>query len=435
MAEMTESPVRPRSAVHPATGLFGVAGMAAGLTGLAVYDVGLNQAQQALALCLCAALPMMLVDCLAFRVYRSGIGRYRGKRRDYRRIAVKLIGLYAAFALIALGYWLFPEYAGRFYEPYFYVLGDIWPWLVVLAVPYFLWLDPRMQAPVDGCWHAGMAVLGRWRSVDPEPLWQFARSWLIKAFFLPLMFVLLTRSVSFVLREIGNGALSGQAGWFGLLFELTFTVDLVFVCVGYALTFRILNSHIRSAEPSLLGWAVTLACYQPFWGLINGQFLAYDDDGFGWRNWLSDSEPLIGVWAAAILGLSAFYAWASVAFGLRFSNLTHRGIITAGPYRVTKHPAYIAKNASWWLIAVPFIAAGPWHEALRHCLLLLLVNVLYYLRARTEERHLAQDPVYVQYAFWMEDNGWLRKLGRWWPRAFAFRWRDPADARAALGLN
>ncbi|CAN0310921.1 unnamed protein product, partial [Chrysoparadoxa australica] len=121
------------------------------------------------------------------------------------------------------------------------------------------------------------------------------------------------------------------------------------------------------------------------------------------------------------IGLSAIYAWATLAFGLRFSNLTPRGIITSGPFRATKHPAYIAKNLSYWLIAVPFVAAGGWDDALRNSLLLLLVNVIYYVRARTEERHLALDRVYVEYALWIEQHGWLRKAGEWCPALFRFR--------------
>lgn len=407
--------------------------MTLGLVVLWSFDLGLSQIQQTVFVCLALALPMIGVECLVFRVHESIVNPSAARRLDLHRVCVKLVGLYAAFSAIALGYWLFPEYASGFYEPYFRVLGGIWPGLVALAVPYFLWLDRRTPEPHDGCWHAGMAVLGRWESVNRHLLGQFARSWLIKAFFLPLMFVLLSRSITFILSGLETGALFDEERRHGFLFELTFTVDLAFACVGYTLTIRALDTHIRSAEPTLLGWLVTLACYQPLWGLVSGHYLPYDSDGTGWRDSLPDVDVIVWFWSAAILVLSAVYAWASVAFGLRLSNLTHRGIITNGPYRFTKHPAYLAKNVSWWLIAVPFITHGPWHEALQYCLLLLLVNVLYYLRACTEERHLAQDPVYIQYALWIEENGLLRHLGWWFPRLFAFRWRRPEAARAALG--
>lgn len=90
---------------------------------------------------------------------------------------------------------------------------------------------------------------------------------------------------------------------------------------------------------------------------------------------------------------------------MRFSNLTNRGIITNGPYRFMKHPAYVCKNIAWWLISVPFIsAAGPAH-AIKHCLLLFGLNLVYYLRAVTEERHLSLDNTYVDYANAMNNKG------------------------------
>ena len=56
------------------------------------------------------------------------------------------------------------------------------------------------------------------------------------------------------------------------------------------------------------------------------------------------------------LFLVLVYCLATVAFGYRMSNMTYRGIITSGPYRFTKHPAYLGKVASWWLISLPFFS-------------------------------------------------------------------------------
>lgn len=132
-------------------------------------------------------------------------------------------------------------------------------------------------------------------------------------------------------------------------------------------------------------------------------------------------------WAAMLVLLLAIYALSTVAFGLRFSNLTARGIITDGPYRFSKHPAYLSKNLSWWMISVPFVATAP-VLALTNCLQLLLVNAIYYARARTEEAHLSRDPDYVRYALWMNEHGLLAWLGRRWSW---LRYRPPAQAAAA----
>jgi protein-S-isoprenylcysteine O-methyltransferase Ste14 len=185
---------------------------------------------------------------------------------------------------------------------------------------------------------------------------------------------------------------------------------------------RLFDSHIRSVEPTMLGWVVALICYQPFYSVI-GQFYLHYDGNVDWSGWLAPTPVLRDLWGMLIVALSIFYGLATAAFGLRFSNLTHRGILTNGPYRLTKHPAYVSKNLSWWLISVPFVVSGDWPTTIRHCALLLLLNTVYFLRARTEEWHLSRDPNYVTYALWMNEHSVLRVFGRLIP---ALRYRAPS---------
>jgi steroid 5-alpha reductase family enzyme len=116
--------------------------------------------------------------------------------------------------------------------------------------------------------------------------------------------------------------------------------------------------------------------------------------------------------AGVVIFLVLVYVLATIAFGVRFSNLTHRGILTNGPYRFTKHPAYVAKNSSWWLTATPFLAHDSVAQAIKRCLMLGLMNFMYFMRAKTEERHLSQDPTYVEYGLWMNEHGVLRFLNK-----------------------
>jgi hypothetical protein len=74
---------------------------------------------------------------------------------------------------------------------------------------------------------------------------------------------------------------------------------------------------------------------------------------------------------------------------------------------------------------VPFISDQGWQMAVRNCLLLGLLNLVYYARARTEERHLSRDPDYVAYALWINEHGLLRSLGRRLP---FLRYRAPVPA-------
>ena len=59
---------------------------------------------------------------------------------DPSRVAVRLCGLLATLALVAIAYWLFPEYRGAFYLPYWQFLRTIAP-AAVLVPFYFVWAD------------------------------------------------------------------------------------------------------------------------------------------------------------------------------------------------------------------------------------------------------------------------------------------------------
>ena len=48
------------------------------------------------------------------------------------------------------------------------------------------------------------------------------------------------------------------------LFELLFVIDVQIGTVGYLLTMRPLDAHIRSGNPYLAGWLAALMCYPPF---------------------------------------------------------------------------------------------------------------------------------------------------------------------------
>ncbi|MGH8457097.1 MAG: isoprenylcysteine carboxylmethyltransferase family protein, partial [Stenotrophobium sp.] len=321
---------------------------------------------------------------------------------DAGRVATKLAGLMLTLALIAFAYWLFPEYHGTFYNPFWFALGYVGSALLIASPLYFWWMDSRLAEPRDAYWHTGRLLFGGWGNAEWGVIGQHFLGWTVKAFFLPLMINYLGQEV----RQTSDAwtRASQGLGWYDFCYHAGFLVDLLFCVMGYTMTFRAIGSHIRSTEPTAFGWLVALMCYQPFYSLIGGQYLKYDD-GLGWGPWLSGMPALQAVWGTAIIVLVFVYSLCTVAFGLRFSNLTHRGIITSGPYRYSKHPAYLSKNLSWWLVSVPFICKAGAFEAFRNCCLLGLLNLIYFLRARTEEWHLSRDPLYVAYAQWINEHG------------------------------
>lgn len=232
--------------------------------------------------------------------------------------------------------------------------------------------------------------------------------WCVKCFFLPLMLAWSWNWLAGLEFRLPHG---GSLYWYVLGMTLLYTVDTSFGVIGYVSTAKCLGGEIRSVDATVLGWLSALVCYPPLSVLVLDTWLIARN-AQDWRRWLEDGSTAAMIWAASILLLTAIYTWATVVFGPRFSNLTHRGIITHGPFRWSKHPAYISKNLSWWLISVPFVAKDGVGQAVLACLAMLAVNGVYWVRARTEERHLRQDPQYRDYADWIARHGLFARLCR-----------------------
>ena len=400
----------PPSATHAGVAWSGAAAMLSGVAVLYFGSPAHHIAHLALIVMACAAVGVFVPDLLWQKVQRRTLVP-AAPGNDLRTLT-KFAGLLGAVGFVALLYWLFPEYyrGQGFYDNYWVALGVVLPLWAVAALPYIYWVDRRMREPCDALWQMGRLVTLQWHGLNARVIGQFLLGWVARGYFLPLMFTYLCNELNKMLQYDPH-LLHGFKGIYDWAYFALYFVDVAMVSMTYLMSLRLTDTQVRSTDPTMLGWATALICYQPFWSLIGSQYIAYDD-GARWDLWLHNVPWLYVLWGSAILALSAIYVWATVSFGGRFSNLTHRGIITNGPYRYSKHPAYIAKNLSWWMISVPFMFADDLAMALRRCLLLGLLNVVYYLRAKTEERHLAADPLYVQYASWIDRHGLLRFINR-----------------------
>jgi protein-S-isoprenylcysteine O-methyltransferase Ste14 len=145
----------------------------------------------------------------------------------------------------------------------------------------------------------------------------------------------------------------------------------------------------------------------------SGGPLDYHPGTSDWTHWFAGQPVLLGMTGAMLVALTAIYAWATIAFGLRFSNLTHRGILTHGPYAWSRHPAYLSKNLFWWISTIPVLSTGSLVDAARATILMGVVSAIYYWRARTEEKHLGTDPDYQAYSAWMDRHGPVPRFFAW----------------------
>jgi protein-S-isoprenylcysteine O-methyltransferase Ste14 len=404
----TTMQTRPKSAVSTGVGLSGLAGLLAWFA--VARHFGMSGPYSALVNLLACGLPMVLWSIFVDKVHRNpstGIDwdRPLPPRADTLDISLtKLAGLWATWAIIGCIYAL-----ARFYWSGNYVFAmrcftAAAPVLLVLSPFYVIWLDRRLVEPKDGAWALGHWLMGQ-GPADREALSDHCRSWAVKGFFLAFMLSIVPGGFYEIVSRPWDVISSGPVALANYLITFMFVIDVALATVGYMLTMKPLDAHIRSATPYASGWVAALICYPPFVLMGAGGPLDYHPGTMGdqsWAHWLGDFQGLLWVWGGALVLLTAIYAWATVAFGLRFSNLTHRGILTHGPYAWTKHPAYWSKNAFWWLSTLPFlVTTNSLTDAVRNTAILALVSCVYWWRAKTEEKHLSADPDYRAYAAWM----------------------------------
>ncbi|HWK36873.1 protein-S-isoprenylcysteine methyltransferase [Sphingomonas sp.] len=417
LASKARADPRPASAVSTGVGLAGLAGLLAWTAFALTY--GLDGPYSALVNVVATGVPMVLWSIFVDKVHRSpstGIdwNQVRPWRETIDISLTKLAGLWLTWGGIACVYAL-----GRFYWQGGYAFS-MWcftlaaPFLFAGSIPWVIWMDRRLIEPRDGAW-----ALGAWlmNLDEPRPHGAIAghlRAWAVKGFFLAFMLAIVPPNFGDFIRGDTAQLWRDPVALAGWLIAFMFLVDVAFATVGYILTFRALDSHIRSATPLAAGWTAALICYPPFVLMGDGGPLDYHPGTSDYTHWLAGHPTLMAVLAFVLVALTAIYAWATVAFGLRFSNLTHRGILTHGPYAFSRHPAYLSKNLFWILSTIPVLSTtGNWVDAVRNTVLMGAVAGIYYWRARTEEWHLGADPAYREYSAWMGRNGWVPRFFGW----------------------
>jgi protein-S-isoprenylcysteine O-methyltransferase Ste14 len=400
---------RPTSAVSTGVGLSGLAGLLVWFA--TARHFGMSGPLSALTNVAACGIPMVLWSILVDKVHRNpstGIDWDAPPRPLAETLEIsqtKLAGLWATWAMIGCIYALC-----RFYWSGNYVFAmQCFQYaaipLLIVSPFYVLWLDRRLTHQKDGAWAFGNWLMGR-GPADRDAIADHFRAWAVKGFFLAFMLSIVPGGFYQVVSRPWADIMAGPVPFANYLISFMFVIDVALATVGYLLTMKPLDAHIRSATPYAEGWVAALICYPPFILMGAGGPLDYHPGTMGdqsWAYWIGDHTALLWVWGGVLVLLTATYAWATVAFGLRFSNLTHRGILTHGPYAWTKHPAYWSKNAFWWLSTLPFlVTTDNWHDAVRNTAILAMVSGVYWWRAKTEEKHLSNDAAYRAYATWMK---------------------------------
>lgn len=176
--------------------------------------------------------------------------------------------------------------------------------------------------------------------------------------------------------------------WYLISFHFLFIIDVSIALIGYSFASRWLNNRTKSVDATMSGWVVALLCYPPLNIGFTSQFISY---GGLPTHEIITNPYILSTTLVLLFVLYSIYVWSTVILGFKFSNLTNRGIVSAGPYSVVRHPAYVSKNLSWW-IDNTFVLSYAWATVA-----MALWNAIYITRALTEERHLSKDSEYKKY--------------------------------------
>ncbi len=156
-----------------------------------IRDHNIPDVESAVFAMIALALPIIILEYIFLKTYKrptTGLNFKIKNAANIKRITVKIVGLYGTIGFVALVYWLFPIYRSDFYNNYWVFIKYIALILLVGGIPYFIILDKYLVDPCDSYWHFGMIMLGQWKDRDIKIIKQHLLGWIIKLFFLPLMF-------------------------------------------------------------------------------------------------------------------------------------------------------------------------------------------------------------------------------------------------------
>lgn len=335
------------------------------------------------------------------------------------------------FYLAVFIYKVAPEYGfidnSAYYQPWFKMCQWLLTAYIWLGFPYvLLTYSLKYDAEKDkNSYHqlvetavisalSGLKLIQKPSTVNVSraQLKKISLGLLVRLFFVPLMTVFFIdqfgRLVSnfgymteFLPKKIMDGNYSHamlNQDMMNIMKPIIFSIDVSIAWCGYTLTSRWIDNETQSTEPTILGWCVCLISYPPF--QLAALYFIFPAES---KMLSLDNQYFVTFFTVLLLLSFIIYTLATIVFGVRFSNLTHRGIIRTGPFSIIRHPAYTSKNISWWLGIFPvvlylyFTGATPFIYAFLSIVGLMAQSYWYYLRAMTEEKHLMVDPTYQEY--------------------------------------
>ncbi|ENV12170.1 hypothetical protein F965_02733 [Acinetobacter schindleri NIPH 900] len=321
-----------------------------------------------------------------------------------QRIKIKLFTFIIVWIFsILFSYFVYHQFQQPLYADYIFDSITFSPIILILFYSWIKFWDKRQENPNDD-------YIMWWSDFHISKLYFkkykiFFLGNLVKIFFIPYIY----GAVNLAMTQILSIESIFQSPWslIKFLFFFGLCCDVMIALGGYIFSSKFLGTESTSVDETWQGWLVCLICYPPL--LILYKFISQQTDHYIWTDWLQADSFLYWIWAFLICFTWCIYWLATASFGFKFSNLSWRGLVNTGLYKYMRHPAYFSKNVYWWLHTVPFFGVMGL-DMLRNFLALSFVSLIYYLRAKTEEKHLLKFKEYQEYYTWIENNGLWAKI-------------------------
>lgn len=348
------------------------------------------------------------------------------------RTLTKFIGVLAGILFIFFLIWLFPAYDNVTKLGY----------LREAAVPFFLFLIPASFILIliteyilgeerDGTYQFGLLARLQIREIDWTSFFDGVREWLLRGFFLLINFF---GAVWYVSNFRANGLPSFHENFPGFITQLDlaiFGMIVLSILPGYIFASRLIGTQLKKVDRTWFGWIINFSCYPPLNRAIFGAWVLYFPASEmsalyqgqpAWAYHTLSYPPVMYAVAGMIILFALIHLWGEAIVGIRAANISSRGIITTGPFRLTRHPIYVSKCFQWAFLYFPVLNAIGFLNMAQSGILFLLVCAIYYGRSLSEEKLLATDEKYVQYALYMDEKSIFAFVGRLFP-IMTFRWK------------
>ena len=218
---------------------------------------------------------------------------------------------------------------------------------------------------------------------------------IMRCYFIPVMIVQVYVNIDNSIRYSGHNF--GGYDFFTICLWITsilWLMDTVNASLSYCIESRWVENRSRSIDLTVGGWLVCLACYPPM-NDITGTFFPFGPlvamrypESF-----LFKDMTFMYIFKVVEILLLVAHVYADISLGPSVANITFKRIQTRGPFGMVRHPGTTTKLTLWWFQSALYTEFWRLEFILGH----IMWNVIYILRALTEERHLSKFGEYREY--------------------------------------